>query len=404
MAACIKKQEVKEILNANANVNTHRQAPLSSTKPKAQLIQRSHAFVVDSQTPKTRPPIRSGEKRKYDSLVLGHVLMQEERPLRDALSQGQGQGHAAKRARTEGDLLEQLECSACRFTPREGAIYNCDNGHPVCARCHPRLSRCPMCRSKSFAQRNRLAERMRETLLQTVSIPCANELTGCKASGLWGDLKKHENVCLHREVRCPAHHRRACDWVGSLKELYIHLNEKKCTQIIKQDEEEKAFTSVIGDFLDDMTVFDRKSMTHWKPVMLVTRHLFRLFAYLVMSRAPSGEWFFYVRVMAGKEIVERVKAGIVVRSPASDLSEVKVGKVGEVATAGRPSEAEFYHEGFVNSFEATEDEVFKSGRYLKLSDAEVKGLQNGKTLLEYEVDLRLCEDYLKKSPLSFNNS
>lgn len=400
MAACIHKQEVKVI----PNTNTHHQIP---TKPKkARLIERSYVIPVDDPAPKARPPTRSGEKRKHDSALLGHALMQEERAIRESMARGQeGQGHcAAKKARAEGDLLEQLECSACRFTPRDGAIYNCDNGHPVCARCHPRLSRCPMCRSKAFSQRNKLAERMRETLLQTVTIPCANELTGCKASGLWDDLKKHENVCLHREVRCPAHHRRACDWVGSLKELYIHLNEKKCTQIIKQDEEEKAFTSVIGDFLDDMTVFDRKSMTHWKPVMLVTRHLFRLFAYLVMSRAPSGEWFFYVRVMAGKEIVERVKAEIVVRSPASDLSEVKIVKASEVpAAAGRPSKEEFYHEGFVNSFEATEDEVFKSGRYLKLSDAEVKRLQNGKTLLEYEVDLRLCEEYVKKSPPSHNH-
>lgn len=379
------------IHNNVKSLSTHITA---GARPKAKLIKKPVIIPVESNAhnaANARTPPRSGRKRKADSALLGNSLMLEEKPLREAMARSCDL--AAKRPRSEQDLLEILECSACRFTPREGVIYNCDNGHPVCARCHPRLDRCPMCRSKSFSNRNRLAERLRETMLSTADIPCVNELTGCKAVGVWKDLKKHENVCLHREVRCPAHHRRACDWVGSLKELYIHLNEKKCTQIIKQDEEEKPFTSVIGDFLDDMTVFDRKSMTHWKPVMLVTRHLFRLFAYLVMSRAPSGEWFFYVRVMAGQEIVDRVKADIVVRSPASDLSEVKTKCVCNTTT--KTSDKEFFFEGLVNSFEASEDQVFKSGRYLKMTDEQVKHLMNGKTLLEYEVDLKLAEKDLK---------
>jgi hypothetical protein len=56
-------------------------------------------------------------------------------------------------------------------------------------------------------------------------------------------------------------------------------------QIVKCKEDNKPFSSVIGDFnAEGMTVFGRKAMTHWKPVLFISKQIIRLFAYLVSYR------------------------------------------------------------------------------------------------------------------------
>ena len=43
-------------------------------------------------------------------------------------------------------------------------------------------------------------------------------------------------------------------------------------QIVKLDPVKNVFSNVIGDFnADNVTVFGRNAMTHWKPVMLVSQ-------------------------------------------------------------------------------------------------------------------------------------
>ena len=44
------------------------------------------------------------------------------------------------------------------------------------------------------------------------------------------------------------------------------------SQIVKLDHSRNLFTNVIGDFnAENVTVFGRRAMTHWKPVMLVSQ-------------------------------------------------------------------------------------------------------------------------------------
>lgn len=148
--------------------------------------------------------------------------------------------------------------------------------------------------------------------------------------------------------------------------------------------------SVIGDFVENETVFNRASTTHWKPVMLVSRKSFRFFAYLVMSRTPAGEWYFYVRSFTGDKIVRLLKTKITVRAPrksASSSTSSTSSSTSATTDSTNPSTAEFSYFGSVNVYNDSEETVIKNGKYLFMKDAQVKQFKHDKTILEYEVQL-----------------
>ena len=60
------------------------------------------------------------------------------------------------------DIKNLIECSVCLTTPRDGYIYQCDNGHLHCSKCHLKLKTCPVCRVPLRNTRNLLAEKQIE--------------------------------------------------------------------------------------------------------------------------------------------------------------------------------------------------------------------------------------------------
>ena len=91
--------------------------------------------------------------------------------------------------------------------------------------------------------------------------------------------------CLFREVPCPSSHRHACNWRGPLNNLIKHMKDKKCVQVIFDDNWKKVgdgsdseinfpkFKSNLGDFPSTaVSVFERSNViTHWKPVVLLAK-------------------------------------------------------------------------------------------------------------------------------------
>lgn len=131
------------------------------------------------------------------------------------------------------EILSMMECPVCLEHPREGPIFNCEHGHLVCGKCQPKIRECPICRSANVGHRNLFAEKMLSLTLKSITLPCTNHNEGCKVTGLAKELHKHESICMFRKIQCPAHHRGACHWQGSLTKLYPHLSEKKCAQVRK---------------------------------------------------------------------------------------------------------------------------------------------------------------------------
>ncbi len=58
------------------------------------------------------------------------------------------------------DLKEVLECPVCLRIPRSAPVFQCERGHVVCNECHPKLSRCPVCRLPLGKTRSLISEKV----------------------------------------------------------------------------------------------------------------------------------------------------------------------------------------------------------------------------------------------------
>ena len=96
-------------------------------------------------------------------------------------------------------LRRELECPVC-ITVKLGQIYNCQNGHIVCQKCHGRLSqptKCPSCqvRMPNLPERNLAIERMIDRLGLGI-ISCTNR--GCTHEGPKPVMDAHAAKCKYR--------------------------------------------------------------------------------------------------------------------------------------------------------------------------------------------------------------
>eukprot|EP00095_Tigriopus_kingsejongensis_P005498 maker-scaffold619_size123246-snap-gene-0.31 protein:Tk05498 transcript:maker-scaffold619_size123246-snap-gene-0.31-mRNA-1 annotation:"hypothetical protein DAPPUDRAFT_304089" len=305
--------------------------PLGRKRAQSESSSSALAHQIPGKIRKLDLVGRSCHCRKKKVKCSEKVSQGEESPQESAkgeMNTPVDSGEDPDKEKEKKEILSMMECPVCLEHPREGPIYNCQHGHLVCGKCQPKIRECPVCRSANIGHRNLFAEKMLQLTLKSITLPCTNHNEGCK--------------------------------------------------IIKVEAGDKPYVSVIGDFVENETVFKRASTTHWKPVMLVSRKNFRLFAYLVMSRTPTGEWYFFVRSFTGDEIVKLIRTKITVRSPSS------ADKKSEGPEANT---TEFSYSGAVNSYGDSEEAVINTGHYLYMKDAQVKQFKHEKTLLEYEVQL-----------------
>ncbi|XP_054261777.1 uncharacterized protein LOC128985857 [Macrosteles quadrilineatus] len=121
-------------------------------------------------------------------------------------------------------LVALLECPVCldHATP---PIYQCMKGHILCQNCHPRLTLCPMCRSRLPGDRNSVMEKVAEKLMY----PCKNTVTGCTMMLKLNDKQAHEDGCGFRHYACIVD---ACSWKGYKPELVVHLQSSHPDKLI----------------------------------------------------------------------------------------------------------------------------------------------------------------------------
>ncbi|KAJ8891767.1 hypothetical protein PR048_004320 [Dryococelus australis] len=112
-------------------------------------------------------------------------------------------------------LLTLLECPICTefMSP---PIFQCKNGHKLCAECKPLLTECPSCKEKNLDSRNFVAEELAEKLMY----PCVNVDAGCQIKIQLNSMAKHSAVCPHRLHNCLE---SSCKWQGRTQEMLEHL-------------------------------------------------------------------------------------------------------------------------------------------------------------------------------------
>ncbi len=128
-------------------------------------------------------------------------------------------------------ILEVLECPVCLEYPRTCTIFTCSNGHIVCADCKPGVKNsCPTCRDTTLTP-DPFAGKIADRALKDLSMSCRFNVHGCTKKDIMENLGAHEERCQYREVHCPAKHRGACQWVGSLAKMISHVRDQGCIQV-----------------------------------------------------------------------------------------------------------------------------------------------------------------------------
>lgn len=117
------------------------------------------------------------------------------------------------------DLAHLFECPVCYHAVLP-PIYQCPEGHLVCADCRPKLSgTCPECRAELGKIRNLALEKV----AKSVAFPCINAESGCTTVTRYDQKERHEKECEFRLLSCP-HPGERCVWLGPVKELIAHLH------------------------------------------------------------------------------------------------------------------------------------------------------------------------------------
>ena len=131
------------------------------------------------------------------------------------------------------------------------------------------------------------------------------------------------------------------------------------------------FKSFIGDFSDpNITVFERRQVTHWKPVLLVSRAIVKYLIYITIQRDATGLWYIQFRTFSPEVVLQRIRVKLQVYRSESTKNEQM-----------------FSYEGPVISNTLSNSEMLQEGKYLLLTDAQLKLLRTEETIFEYSVEV-----------------
>ena len=131
------------------------------------------------------------------------------------------------------------------------------------------------------------------------------------------------------------------------------------------------FKSFIGDFSDpSMTVFERRQVTNWKPVLLVSRAIVKYLIYITIQRDATGLWYIQFRTFSPEIVLQRIRVKLQVYRSEATKKDHMLG-----------------YEGPVISNTLSNSDMLSEGKYLLLTDSQLKLLRTEDTIFEYNVEV-----------------
>ncbi|CAL8068168.1 unnamed protein product [Orchesella dallaii] len=137
-------------------------------------------------------------------------------------------------------MEEHQSCPICFHIP-EKEIYQCLNGHIVCAECSAKLTECPQCREPFPEPKSR--NLVLEQLLDALTFDCLHKDEGCDEVFKREDISKHAAVCYHRKNGM-----NLCAKVG-IKNCDHQVDITSPSQIIQHFEEIHSASSQSGNVM-----------------------------------------------------------------------------------------------------------------------------------------------------------
>lgn len=212
----------------------------------------------------------SNDEPELKKVKLAHYTFFKNHMFPDSLKQqqqmmasGQNSNMYSQHKKLEERIGGILCCTVCLDLPST-AIYQCNNGHLMCAGCFSHLladarlkdeqSTCPNCRceiSKTSCSRNLAVEKTLSELPATCQF--------CSVMFARNRLEEHQkNECFERPVKC-SYERIGCMWEGPFHELSEHCEicahpNRPCREIMtflknkdaSLEEEEHSLSSLVN--------------------------------------------------------------------------------------------------------------------------------------------------------------
>ena len=183
-------------------------------------------------------------------------------------------------------LTNLFECPVC-YEYILPPILQCESGHLVCSKCHPKLGSCPSCRRPLGNVRNLAMEKVAEQ----VTFPCKYAFNGCPEKFFYPIKENHEDSCLYRPYLCPCPGTN-CTWQGGVEDVLPHLKSSHTS-----------ITNLQGDDIVFLaTDIDLPGAVDWVMMQSCFDHNFML-VLEKHERAEGFPQFFAVVLVIGSQAV-----------------------------------------------------------------------------------------------------
>ena len=288
-----------------------------------------------------------------------------------------------RKSHISNDELTPL-CSVCEEIPRiqttNFKVIQCENGHIICQHCRPEIETCPICRATQIDNRNLFVEDFIKTKLENKPYKCRHYPCKVTMKMMEGKLAGHEHYCIFREADCA---NKQCTWHGNLKNLIEHVQKQKCTYINLEDKVDRQkrtnlpigvegpytfkFKNVLMFPNHNPEIFSQINMDmSFKPILLVATGITNFCCYLQIYRNAAGIWNFKIYSKLRPQDATNIKATIIIGN----------------------NEINYSHTTTVLSSQEKQYHASQLGNFMKLNDCQVKRLNNGTKIFDFEVIIK----------------
>lgn len=231
-----------------------------------------------------------------------------------------------------------MKCPECsnRLTK---PIYQCINGHIICAKCKQNIINCSECKCDYADIRNYDLEEV----LETTKFPCRNTQAGCVENLYNTELEKHEKICIYRKYKCFVH---SCDWRDRKCNIYNHFKEEHPTGIkdthsqsydaFEMETENRYVVMYAYDELFYVDIIPRDGSIYW-------------IAYYIGSSEYVSKFFYEIELKSKSNSKQYFKSSAVCYS--DDMTANEVIEVGSCVTTSTK---------YYKSFEDSHGEVYRT--------------------------------------------
>ncbi len=199
-----------------------------------------------------------------------------------------------------------LECSVCRSVPRQGPVYQCENGHLTCAECTKRLSTtCPVCRIP--LPKTKIRSVAIEQIIENCDFPSECSFAGCGHVAPRDALKLHEAECAWRGVPCPS---VDCGKTVAARDLLDHVAEHADWPVAEIHE------SGISQQSWNLSETDLALPSiRWE----LARCCFQGHIFFPMFYKRGHRYHVWMTVLAGKTVADQFRVAVIIKGPATSV-------------------------------------------------------------------------------------